>query len=191
LFAISKLPWIKKQVKSLSEQHREQPREYIEGESIYYQGQRYLVKLQETTGKSEVKLGHKYITILTKPGTTTEQKNKIIKDWYRKKLKEKIPALLDKWEPEIGVKAEECGIKQMRTKWGSCNQSAKRIWLNLELAKKPLICLEYILVHELIHLIERNHNKHFITLMDKHMPKWRQHREELNKLPVARSSWGY
>jgi predicted metal-dependent hydrolase len=114
-----------------------------------------------------------------------------MKEWYRKQLKAKIPDLLQKWEAIIGVKANAWAVKQMKTKWGACNIEAKRIWLNLELAKKPLICLEYIIVHELVHLMQRNHNDKFIAYMDKYMPKWRLHRDELNSLPIVHNDWGY
>jgi predicted metal-dependent hydrolase len=115
----------------------------------------------------------------------------VLKEWYRKELKKIIPELISKWEKIIGVKAEDWGVKQMRTKWGACNVDEKIIWLNLELAKKPIICLEYIIVHELIHLLERNQNERFISLMNKFMPKWKKHREVLNGLPVAHNDWGY
>ena len=114
-----------------------------------------------------------------------------MKEWYRKQLKSQIPPLLEKWEKTIGVKSKDWGVKQMKTKWGACNTDDARIWLNLELAKKPPICLEYILVHELVHLHEKHHNDRFVQLMDKFMPKWRMHRNELNSLPVSHNDWGY
>ena len=114
-----------------------------------------------------------------------------MKEWYRKELKKQLPQLIEKWEKVIGVKCNDWGVKQMKTKWGSCNTEKKRIWLNLELPKKPSICLEYILVHELVHLYERNHSDRFFYLMDKFMPKWRLHRDELNSLPIVHNDWGY
>jgi predicted metal-dependent hydrolase len=114
-----------------------------------------------------------------------------MKEWYRKELKKLVPELILKWEKIIGVTSHDWGIKQMRTKWGACNIDEKRIWLNLELAKKPLICIEYIVVHELVHLLERNHNEKFVKHMDHFMPKWRIHRDLLNSLPVAHTDWGY
>jgi predicted metal-dependent hydrolase len=191
LFAISKISWLKKNVKRIKEQPREISREYVSNESIYFFGKRYLLKVIEKPGNSKVELSHKYIVLKISPNSTTTDKEKVIKEWYRKKLKEKIPELLEKWEKQIGVKAKVWGIRQMKTKWGSCNPDTERILINLELAKKPPICLDYIIVHELIHLIERNHTKKFIELMTKHMPKWRLHREELNSLPVGDSSWQY
>jgi predicted metal-dependent hydrolase len=112
-------------------------------------------------------------------------------EWYRTELKKVVPHVIEKWEQKIGVKSTEYGIKKMRTKWGSCNQKAQRIWLNLELAKKPIECIEYIIVHELVHLLERSHKEKFIALMEKHMPKWRYYREELNRLPFSHVDWRY
>ena len=112
-------------------------------------------------------------------------------EWYRAELKKRVPAIIEKWEAKIGVQSNEFGIKKMKTKWGTCNTEAKRIWLNLELARKPLICLEYIIVHELIHLIERSHNQRFVNLIDKFMPLWRSHRATLNALPFSHVDWKY
>lgn len=114
-----------------------------------------------------------------------------MKEWYRKELKIQIAPLIKKWEDVVGVKSDNWGVKQMKTKWGSCIPDAKRIWLNLELAKKPPICLEYILVHELVHLHERSHNERFVKYMDEFMPKWRLYRNELNSLPIVHNDWGY
>lgn len=135
--------------------------------------------------------GTKYLLLKVKIGTSKEGKARIMNEWYRKELKKQIPPLIEKWEKEICVHANKWGVKQMRTKWGACNTDAKRIWINLELAKKPKICLEYIIVHELIHLLERNHNDRFIAYLEQFMPKWRLYRDELNSLPVAHSDWGY
>jgi predicted metal-dependent hydrolase len=126
-----------------------------------------------------------------RPNTSTEARGNVLKEWYRKELKMQLPELIDKWEKVVGVKCNSWGVKQMRTKWGACNIADKRIWLNLELAKKPQRCLEYIIVHELVHLLERNHNDRFVALMTKFMPKWRLYRDELNSLPVAHNDWGY
>jgi len=192
LFAISKLAWIKKHIKNFKEQHRETVREYKSGESHYFQGKKYMLELKETSGRAKVELkGTKKMLLFVKSGATQEEKAMVMKEWYRKSIKSQIPPLMTKWEKVMGVKANEWGVKQMRTKWGACNTEAKRIWLNLELAKKPPICLEYIIVHELVHLLERNHNDRFIRYMDQFMPKWRQHRDELNSLPLAHNDWGY
>lgn len=192
LFAISKIGWIKKHIKNFKEQPREAQKEYISGESHYFMGKRYLLQILEHKGSNTVKVkGHKTIQLLVKPNTTTEAKANLIKEWYRQELKKLLPELIAKWEKVIGVECKEWGVKHMRTKWGACNVDEKRIWLNLELAKKPLICLEYIVVHELVHLLERNHNEKFVAYMNTFMPKWKHHREELNRLPVVHWDWGY
>ena len=192
LFAISKLSWIKKHVKTFREQPRESKRAIVSGESHYFLGKRYMLKVIEHPGYSKVELtGTKTIILKIKPDLSNEERSAIFKEWYRKQLKQIVPELIIKWEKIIGVKSNDWGIKLMRTKWGACNIEEKRIWLNLELAKKPLICIEYIIVHELVHLLERNHNEKFIKHMDQFMPKWRLHRDELNSLPVAHNDWGY
>lgn len=191
VFAINKLKWIKKQQATFINQVRETPREYIEKESHYFQGERYLLNVIEHEAKPKVVLNHKTIELYVRPNTTTKKRKSILDEWYRAEMKKIIPPLLKKWEKKIGVKASDFGVKLMRTKWGSCNIESKRIWLNLELAKKPLICLEYILVHELIHLLERNHNDRFISYMNEFMPKWRFHRDELNRLPFRHTDWKY
>jgi len=192
LFAISKLGWIKKNIKSFQDQARETKRDYVSGESHYFQGRRYVLDVKEHDGNSKVELnGTKKISLKIPKDATADDKAKIIKEWYRKQLKLQIPPLLEKWEKVVGVKVDDWGVKQMKTKWGACNTEAKRIWLNLELAKKPPICLEYILVHELVHLHERNHNDRFISLMNEFMPKWRLYRDELNNLPIVHNDWGY
>jgi predicted metal-dependent hydrolase len=192
LFAINKLGWIKKHVKSFQEQARETKRDYVSGESLFFQGIRYILEVEEKEGYSSVKFeGTKKIKLKVKKGATTEEKAIVMREWYRKQLKIQVEPLIEKWEKIIGVSSNEWGVKQMKTKWGSCNTSSKKIWLNLELAKKPQVCLEYILVHELVHLHERNHNDRFVALMDKFMPKWRLFRDELNNLPIVHNDWGY
>ncbi len=191
VFAINKLKWIKKQRATFKKQVRETPREYIEKESHYFQGERYLLNLIEQNAKPKVILKHKTMELYMRPNTTIAKRKSILDEWYRAEMKKIIPSLLEKWEKKIGVKADDFGIKLMRTKWGTCNIEAKRIWLNLELAKKPLICLEYILVHELVHLLERNHNDRFMRYMNEFMPKWRLHRDELNRLPFRHTDWKY
>lgn len=192
LFAISKIGWIKKHIKNFEVQPRETPREYISGESHYFKGKRYMLYVVERKGFNKVELkGTKSIILHIRPNTSKEVRAHLLKEWYRTEMKKQIPDLISKWENIIGVKANDWAIKQMRTKWGTCNIEAKRIWLNLELSKKPVICLEYIIVHELVHLLERNHNDKFISYMNQFMPKWRMYREELNALPVAHNDWGY
>lgn len=192
LFTISKLGWIKKQVKSFEEQAREVPREFVSGESNYFQGKRFLLEVIDAEDKNGVELkGNKKILMYCKPGTAKPKRAELIKEWYRSELKKQVSPLIKGWEEKIGVNSNDWRVKQMKTKWGACNIEAKRIWLNLELAKKPKICLEYIIVHELIHLLERNHNERFVAYLDEFMPKWRLNRDELNSLPIAHSDWGY
>ncbi len=191
LFAISKLPWLKKNIKSFENQARETVRDYVSGESHFFKGNRYLLEVIYHSGHNKIVLNNKTISLYTKQSTTKENRSKTFKDWYRKQLKLQVPELINKWEKVIGVKANDWGVKQMKTKWGSCNIESKRIWLNLELAKKPTSCLEYIIVHELVHLLERNHTDKFIAHMDEFMPKWRLYRDELNSLPVVHNDWGY
>jgi predicted metal-dependent hydrolase len=192
LFAISKIGWIKKHIKNFNAQPRETPREFISGESHYLFGKRYLLNVVEHKGFNKVEIkGTKTINLHIKPKTSKEDKGRIMREWHRNQIKNQIPELITKWESVIGVKANDWGVKKMRTKWGTCNIDEKRIWINLELSKKPIICLEYIIVHELIHLLERNHNDKFIAYMNQFLPKWRLYKEELNNLPVSHNDWGY
>jgi predicted metal-dependent hydrolase len=191
VFAISKLKWIKKQREGFRKQERETQREYLSRESHYFLGERYLMKVIEYDASPRVILKKKEIELIVRPDTLLEKRKEILDEWYRAELKKVVPPLIEKWEQKIGVKSQEFGIKKMRTKWGTCNQKARRIWLNLELAKKPVECIEYIVVHELVHLLERSHKEKFIALMDEHMAKWRFYRDELNRLPFSHVDWRY
>ena len=191
VYAINKLKWIKKQQETFRNQEREAPREYLTKESHYFQGKRYLLKIIEHNKPPNVLIKHSAIELYVKPNTSVEKRKEVIDEWYRTQLKLIVPTLIKKWEAKIGVQSNEYGIKKMRTKWGTCNTKAKRIWLNLELAKKPVDCLEYIIVHELVHLLERSHNDRFVALMNEYMPKWRFHRDELNRLPFRHTEWKY
>lgn len=192
LFAISKIGWIKKHQRNFEAQDRQQPLQFKDRESHYFQGKRYLLRIIEQDLPPKVILRSKtYIDLFVKPNTTIEQKQVIINNWYRNELKKLIKPLLEQWERKMGVTVNECQIKQMKTKWGTCNIEKKRIWINLELAKKPLHCLEYIIVHEMIHLLERYHNDRFLSLIDKYMPQWKFYKDELNKFPVSHAEWGY
>jgi predicted metal-dependent hydrolase len=191
VFAISKLQWIKNQQLILQNQERQPKRDYLNRESHYFFGKRYLLKIHQLDAPPKVELDHKHIHLYVRPNSSTEKRAEVMDEWYRTELKNIVPQLIAKWEEQIGVKSNDYGIKKMRTKWGSCNTKAKRIWLNLELAKKPKECLEYIIVHELVHLLERSHNQRFVKLMDEFMPKWRFHRDELNRLPYSHVDWGY
>ncbi len=131
------------------------------------------------------------IDLYARPETSAEQREQVLQQWYRKQLKVLIPSLLEKWQLVLGVQVAKWGIKRMKTKWGACTIKARRIWINLELAKKPVQCLEYIIVHELVHLLERHHNDRFRKLMDQFMPQWRLHQEELNRAPLGYENWDY
>lgn len=192
LFAISKIAWIRKHQRNFVAQDRQSPREYKQRESHYFLGKRYLLRVIEHEAPAKVEFKTKtYIDLFVRPNSTIEQKQTIINEWYRAELKKLIPELIEKWEEKIGVKVSDWQVKQMKTKWGTCNIEEKRIWINLELAKKPIHCLEYIIVHEILHLIERHHNERFLTLMDKYIPQWRFFKEELNRLPVSHGEWSY
>ena len=192
LFAISKLGWIKRQQKKFESQQRITPREFKERESHYFQGHRYLLRIKETTGHGHVDLkGKTYLDLYVPEGATLATKRRILNNWYRREMKKRIPEMLAYWEQKIGVKVNHLGIKIMKTKWGSCNIEDKRVWLNLELMKKPVHCMEYILVHELVHLLERHHNDKFRAYMDHYLPNWKQTKDELNKLPASHADWEY
>jgi predicted metal-dependent hydrolase len=192
LFAISKLAWIKKNQRKFEMQDRQKPRIFEQRESHYFEGKRYLLRVTEQNVPPRVEIKTKnYIDLFIRPNATIEQRQNCINEWYRKQLKNQIPQLIKKWEPIIGVSVSDWGVKQMKTKWGTCNIEQKRIWINLELAKKPYNCLEYIIVHEMIHLIERHHNDNFLAHLDKNLPKWKLHKDELNRLPVSHGEWEY
>ncbi|MBN1220290.1 MAG: M48 family metallopeptidase [Anaerolineae bacterium] len=192
LAVISKLAWIKKQQAAFQAQPRQSQREMVSGESHYFWGRRYRLEVLEHHGRHEVVVKNSSTLILyVNPHTTSANRELALNEWYRAELKQRVPALLAKWEPIIGQQVSEWGIKKMKTKWGSCNITARRIWLNLELAKKPPECLEYILVHELVHLLERHHNDNFRATMDKFLPPWRLHRDRLNQSPLAHEDWSY
>lgn len=186
LFAISKLSWIKRQQRQFLAQERLSLREYKQRESHYFLGIRYLLYIVENNDKSGIEITNKkHLTIFTKPNTSSKKLNSMLNDWYRDQLSNMIPPIIEKWENIIQVKANKWSIRQMKTKWGSCNSDNGNILLNLELAKKPIQCLEYIIVHELIHLIERKHNDNFFALLDKHLPQWKTYKNELNRLPIS------
>lgn len=192
LAIVDKLSWIKKQQAEFLAQPRQSAREMVTGESHYFFGKSYRLEVIEKPGKHKVELasGSK-IRLTVTADTSTQNRLKLMNEWYRDQLKRVIPELIEQWQAKIGVTANDWGVKKMKTKWGSCNIEAKRIWLNLDLAKKPPECLEYIIVHELVHLLERNHNSRFVAYMDEFMPKWRLNREILNKSPLSHEEWEY
>lgn len=192
LAVIAKLGWIKRQKVAFTNQPRQSERQYISGECHYFLGKRCRLEVIETGGEQAIKLLKSgKLKMYVKPDTPVANKERLINGWYREELKRLIPERLERWQPMVGQDASEWGIKKMKTKWGSCNAEARRIWLNLDLAKKPPECLDYILVHELVHLLERNHNERFKAYMDQFMPNWRLHRDTLNSAPLAKEDWKY
>ena len=191
VFAISKLGWVRQQQRKLQEQERETPREYLDRESHYVWGKRYLLKVSESHQPPSVELKHNRMVLHVRPGTDEAKRQAIVEEWYREQIKRAAPPLIAKWEKTIGVKCERLFVQRMKTKWGSCNPRTRTIRLNTELAKKPRECLEYLVVHELVHLLEPTHNARFIALMNQFLPRWQSHRQSLNRLPVRHETWGY
>ena len=192
LAVITRLSWIKRQKAKFDAQPRQSQREMVNGESHYFLGQRYRLNVIEHNGAGKVVLRNKAaIDIYVRQGSDAEMREKVLQRWYREQLKALVPPLLEKWQQALGVQAADWGIKKMKTKWGGCTVEAQRIWLNLELAKKPIQHIEYILVHELMHLLERHHNDRFTALMTQFMPHWRHNREELNRAPLGHETWDY
>lgn len=192
LAVIDKLGWIKRQKAKFAEQPRQSQREMVNGESHYFLGRRYRLRVHEHNAPPRVAIrGIASLDLFIRSGTTIEQRESILLRWHREQLKTLIPPMLEKWQPILGVEVAGWGIKKMKTKWGSCNPNARSIWLNLELAKKPAHCVEYILVHELVHLLERNHNDRFIALMNQHLPAWQSYRTELNDSALGHERWDH
>lgn len=192
LAVISRLGWIRRQQESFQQQDRQSQREMVTGESHYFQGRRYRLDVIEDDARRSVDLrNNTTMEIHVRPGDGRDAREAVLQRWYRRRLREQLPSLVTRWEPVVGVEVQEVCIKKMKTRWGTCNIAARRIWLNLELAKKPASCLEYILVHEMVHLVERHHTERFRDLMDAVMPQWRLHREELNRAPLAHEEWHY
>tara|TARA_R110000796_G_scaffold247190_3_gene372489 strand:+ start:78 stop:800 length:723 start_codon:yes stop_codon:yes gene_type:complete len=190
LAVVGKLGWIKRQRAKFQAQSRQSDRQMISGESHYLLGRRYRLRVHQTSTGLRIALrGKATMDMFVRPETTIERRKQLLNDFYRAELKLLIPELLEKWQPRLGVEAQSWGIKRMKTKWGTCNIDARRIWLNLELAKKPVQCLEYILVHELAHLHERHHNDRFISLLNKHLPNWQLLKDQLNSSHLADESW--
>ncbi len=191
VFAISKLGWIKRQQHQVLRQDREAPREYLERESHYVWGKRYLMKVVTSHGAPEVRLDHRHLVLTVRYGTDEARRGEILDAWYRAQIRAAMPGLLARWEPRMGVTAGRVFVQRMKTQWGSCTPSTACIRLNTDLAKKPPGCLEYIVVHELAHLLEPTHNPKFIALMDHFLPDWRQRRDDLNRLPLRHVDWVY
>lgn len=192
LFVVSKLGWIKKQQREFQSQPRQSKREFVSGESHYFLGDRFLLNVVNRNGRSEVSMRNKtHIDLFVREGSDYEYRKHVMTEWYRSELKALAEPLVENWKTEIDVPLTHWGIRSMKTKWGSCNIERGRILLNLELVKKPQHCLEYIIVHELVHLLEKHHNDRFVALMDKFIPQWRLYRDELNALPLKYEHWEY
>jgi predicted metal-dependent hydrolase len=191
VYAISKLGWIREQQRKFQGQERETPREYLERESHYVWGTRYLLEVVEAERPAAIDLGHSQMVLSVRPNTGAAKKEAIVEEWYRRQLREAAAPLIEKWEGLMGVKVGHVFVQRMKTRWGSCNPATAGIRLNTELAKKPPACLEYIVVHELTHLIEPSHNARFIALLDRFLPHWKQIRDELNRVPLGHVEWKY
>ena len=191
VFVISKLGWIKQQQQKLREQEREPAREYMDRESHFVWGKRYLLEVLEKDARPGVELKHSKLLLRVRPASGEEKRQEILDEWYRDQVRTAVSPLIAKWEPLLGVNVCDFFVRKMKTKWGSCSPIPRTIRLNTDLAKKPRECLEYILVHEMVHLLEPKHNRHFLALMDRFMPRWQFYRDNLNRLPVRHEHWEY
>jgi len=188
-YAISKLGWIREQQHNLKNQARETVRQFIERESHYLWGRRYLLTVVYRDAKPSVTLDHKRITLTVRPGSDVEERAKVFHDWHKSLLHEVVPSLIQKWEAKLGVEVTNYYLQRMKTRWGSCNHQANHIRINTELVKKPKDLLEYVIVHEMAHLLESTHSDRFVAILDDHYPTWREARAELNELPLSAESW--
>lgn len=189
---VSRVAWIRRQQAAFEGQDRQSQREFVTGESHYFRGRRYRLDVVERDAPPKAwLLNNTKIGLSVRPGSNRDTREAVIQRWYRQSLRSEFPPLLEKWEPKLGVSVNEVRIRKMKTLWGSCNVEAKRIWLNLELAKKPESCLVYVLVHEMVHLLEREHNDRFHELMNGFLPQWRTYRDTLNRAPLAHENWRY
>lgn len=188
-YAITKLGWIRSQRQQLNAQAREAPRQFIERESHYLWGRRYLLSITEADEKPQVRLSHRRLTLQLRPGSSTQQRAEVMHEWHKAQLHAVVPELIKKWEPKLGVCVVDYFLQRMKTKWGSCNPVKRHIRLNTELAKKPKDLLEYVVVHEMLHLLEPSHNERFLALLDRLWPQWRESRAELNAMPLASERW--
>ena len=189
LAIIQRLPWIKKQQLRLRTADRQSQREMVTGESHYVWGRRLRLKVIERPSRAHIEVDGDRLLMYVPPGTSDERRRLLLDHWHREQLRAVIPGLLARWEPLLQVSVSDWNIRRMRTKWGTCNRETRRIWLNVELAKKHPHCLEFILVHEMTHLLERNHGARFLGLMDQFMQSWRVRSEQLNSAPLDAREW--
>lgn len=188
-YAISKLGWIRAQQTKLKEQARETPRQFVTRESHTLWGRRYLLTVAYADAKPCVRLDHKRITLMVRPGSSTEKRAEVMHEWQKSLLHEVVPGLIAKWEAKLGVQVKRYFLQRMKTRWGGCNHRSGHIRLNTELVKKPKDLLEYVVVHEMAHLLEPTHSERFTALLDRNYPTWREARAELNELPLSAESW--
>ncbi|MFO1493339.1 MAG: SprT family zinc-dependent metalloprotease [Lysobacterales bacterium] len=188
-YAASKLGWIREQQAALRAQARETPRRYVSRESHYLWGRRHLLTVVEINEKPKVTLDHRRIRLQIRPGMSEAARDAVMHEWHLSLLHKVLPGLITKWEANLGVSVARFYMQRMKTRWGSCNPSARTIRINTELVRKPKDLLEYVVVHEMAHLIEPTHNDQFVALLDRHYPQWREARAELNQLPLAAQSW--
>jgi len=191
VFAVSRLDWIKRQRKKFLEQERETRREHLDRESHFLWGKRYLLQVVELDAAAKIERRPRTILLRIRPGTSEEKKQELLEEWYREQVRAAAQPLIAAWAPRLGVTVSRLYVQHMKTKWGSCNPRLHSIRINTELAKKPPECLEYLVVHEMAHLLEPTHNKRFVALLDRFMPKWKFHRDQLNHLPIRHEQWEY
>lgn len=185
LAVISRLAWIKKQRVNFLNQPRQSKREMVTGESHYLFGKRYLLDVINENGKHQIIKKHSKLELHVKPNTTLQNRLNVLQEFYRKALKIELEKLIDKWEKTVGIKLEGYEVKKMKTMWGSCNIEKKKILLNLELVKLPIDCIEYIIVHEMMHLLERHHNDNFKAMLDKYLPSWKERKKIIEYFPLC------
>ena len=188
-YAISKLGWIRSQRAKLRAQARETPRRFVSRETHYLWSRRYLLLVVEENRKPSVRIDHRRLTLTVRPGATKEKRAEVMHEWQKRLLHEVVPMLIKKWEAKLGVSVSAYFLQRMKTKWGGCNARAGTIRLNTELVKKPKDLLEYVIVHEMVHLREPTHSSEFVELMTRHYPNWKAARAELNELPLAAEGW--
>lgn len=188
-YAVSKLGWIRDQQGKLCGQARETPRQFVERESHYLWGRRYLLSVTEEDVKPSVRLDHRRILLSVRPGSSSAKREEVIHKWHKSLLHDAVPPMIQRWEPRLGVEVAGYFLQRMKTKWGGCNHRARNIRLNTELVKKPKDLLEYVVIHEMLHLIAPTHTTQFFALMNKHYPSWREARAELNELPLGAAVW--
>lgn len=187
---VTRIGWIRREQRKFAGKVRQTRRQYVSRESHYYLGKRYLLKVDETARRNFVAIrGKRSMELRVVPGTPVERREEIMAAWYRERLREIMEPMIVKWQKLLSVHVADWRIRSMKTMWGSCNTKARRLWFNTELAKKPPSCIQYVVVHEMTHLLERHHNDRFVALLDRHLPTWRKDRDELNRLPLKEEDW--